>query len=170
MRARIQKATSIVALLMLVAAAGTATAQELKNRKEPLPGITSSAQPDEAALKAVAKEGYVAVIDLRGESEDRGMKDEKSFVESLGMRYVALPVENASAVTYDKANALDEILKQFDGPVLVHCASGNRVGGVLALREHLKGASAEDSFATGIKAGMSSQGVKDVVEEQLKER
>ena len=38
----------------------------IMNRADPLPGITTSGQPDEAALQGLADAGYAAVIDLRG--------------------------------------------------------------------------------------------------------
>ena len=142
---------------------------QLMNRVEPIPGITSAGQPDQAALEAIAKEGFVAVIDLRGAEENRGL-DEKTVVESLGMRYVSLPIATTDAMTYATANSLDAILAEIDGPVLLHCASGNRVGGVLALRERLNGASADEAYALGLAGGMTSEGVKDVVREQLDER
>lgn len=154
-----------VFLLSSIAFVGTANAQ-LMNRAEPLPGITSSGQPDAAALAALADEGFVAVIDLRGPDEDRGI-DEQSIVESNGMRYLSLPVPGADAVTFENASALDKLLAEIDGPVLIHCASGNRAGGILALRERLLGASADDALALGLAAGIRSQGLQSVVEERL---
>jgi len=162
------KLLTVVSSTFLLLASGVASAQ-LMNRAEPLPGVTSSGQPDEAALAAIAKEGFAAVIDLRGVNEDRGMEEQK-VVESLGMRYVAIPVEGAGGVTYEKAKALDDIIAEIDGPVLVHCASGNRVGGVLALREHMNGMPADQAFELGVAAGMSSASVKDTVKEQLEKR
>lgn len=144
----------------------TAANAQLMNRAEPLPGITSAGQPDEAALEAVAEEGYVAVIDLRSEAEDRGM-NEKEVVEALGMQYISLPVAGADGVTFENAEALDAILAGIDGPVLLHCASSNRVGGILALRERMNGASAEDSMELGLAAGMRSPALQEAVESKL---
>lgn len=156
-----------LAVLAAIMLAGCASLSPLPNRTEPLPGITSSAQPDAAALEAIADEGYVAVIDLRGPDEDRGL-DEQSAVESLGMRYVSLPVANASALTYENANALDEILSGIDGPVLLHCSTGNRAGALLALRERLNGASAEDALAVGKAGGLTRPELEATVEERLR--
>ncbi|MDX2412372.1 MAG: hypothetical protein QNK16_08965, partial [Woeseiaceae bacterium] len=44
---------------------------------EPVDGITAAGQPDVAALKVFADSGYVAIVDMRGPDEDRGMDDEK---------------------------------------------------------------------------------------------
>jgi uncharacterized protein (TIGR01244 family) len=155
--------------LMIVSCLPVAASAQLMNRAEPLPGITSSGQPDEAALTELAEEGYKVVIDLRGASENRGL-DEAAVVEDLGMKYVSLPISGADAVNYENAEALAAILAEADGPVLVHCASGNRVGAMLSLRERLLGAEADAALATGLEAGLSSPALKASVESLLQER
>jgi uncharacterized protein (TIGR01244 family) len=140
---------------------------KLMNAAQPLPGITTAGQPDEASLNSLAAAGYVAVIDLRSDAEDRGF-DEKSVVESLGMNYISIPVSGADGVSYDNAALLDQSLSGIEGPVLVHCASSNRVGALLSLREKMHGASAEDALDLGLEAGLSS--LRPVVEEQLNQQ
>ena len=100
----------------------------------------SSGQPDSAVLDAIKEAGFTTVIDLRGEEEDRSM-DEAAEVEGRGMRYFKVPVAAAADVTYDNARKLDRILADVEGPVLVHCASGNRVGAIFALRANGQGIS-----------------------------
>ena len=111
----------------------------LPNRAEPLENVTTSGQPDTESLKALAESGYTAVIDLRGAQEDRGIS-EQSTVEDLGMTYLSLPVSGASDVTFENAEALNRLLSEIEGPILLHCGSSNRVGALLALREKLNGA------------------------------
>ena len=53
----------------------------------PVGGLTSTGQPNAEQLALFAEAGYVAVVDLRGESENRGL-DEAAAVESLGLDYV----------------------------------------------------------------------------------
>jgi uncharacterized protein (TIGR01244 family) len=142
-------------------------APTLMNAAQPLPDVTTSGQPDEVSLRQLADAGYIAVIDLRAESEDRGF-DEKSAVEALGMTYISIPVNGASGVSYDNAALLDQSLSGIDGPVLLHCASSNRVGALLSLREKMHGASSEDALDLGLAAGLGS--LRSVVEEQLQER
>jgi len=122
---------------------------------ESVDGITSSGQPDEAALRVFAESGYAVVIDMRGPDEDRGMDDFAEAVESTGMQYLAFPVVGAGQISFETAAKLDEVLQGIDGPVLMHCGSGNRVGAVLALRESLNGASDEESLEFGKDAGMT---------------
>ncbi len=120
----------------------------------PLHGYLSTSQPDEAVLELIAAAGYVAVVDLRGEDEDRGL-DERAAVESLGMRYVSLPIPSPEHATFENAAALDEILADIEGPVLLHCYSGNRVGSLFALTAKAEGASSEDALAVGKEARLT---------------
>ena len=129
-------------------------------------GVTSSGQPSEAALEVFADAGYVAVIDLRRPDEDRGF-DQASVVDELGMYYVPLPIAGRDAVNFDNARKLDEALAQFDGPVLVHCAAGNRVGAMLALRASLNGAGEESALEYGKEAGLTK--LEGTVRERLAE-
>lgn len=140
---------------------------DLMNGAQPLPGITTSGQPSQAALQKIADAGYVTVIDLRGIDEDRGY-DEKSAVEALGMDYISLPISGADAITYENASLLDEKLSEIDGPVLLHCSSSNRVGALLSLRQRMEGASTEDALSLGIEAGLAN--LRPTVEERLRER
>ncbi|NIL93530.1 MAG: hypothetical protein GTO71_03585 [Woeseiaceae bacterium] len=133
----------------------------------PVDGITSAGQPNEAALKVFADSGYAVVIDMRGADEDRGMEDFQGAVEATGMEYVAFPVVGKEAINFDTARQLDELLRGVDGPVLLHCGSGNRVGAVLALRESLAGADDESAIQFGKDAGLTR--LEPVVREVLKD-
>ncbi len=130
----------------------------------PVDGITSSGQPDIAALEVFAAAGYVAVIDMRGPHEDRGL-DEKTVVERLGLEYVELPISGHDAINIDNARKLDAMLAGYDGPVLLHCGSGNRVGAILALRHSLNGADDEEALSYGRSAGLT--GLEAVVRNRL---
>ena len=131
----------------------------------PVDGITSSGQPNAEAFQAFAEAGYAAVIDMRGADEDRGLDDEPAAVEALGMDYIPFPIEDGAEISYETAEKLDRILMEIDGPVLLHCGSGNRVGAILALRHSLNGASDEEALAHGRDAGMT--GLESLVRERL---
>lgn len=133
----------------------------------PVDGITSSGQPTEAALQVFADAGYVAVVDLRRDSESRGF-DEAAAVEALGMSYVSLPVDPKGGINFENASALNEALAGFDGPVLVHCGSGNRVGALVALGAVLDGSDHEAAIEEGRAAGLTKleEQVREVLEEK----
>lgn len=120
----------------------------------PVDGISAAGQPDEAGFRVFAENGYVAVIDLRTAGESRGL-DEPAVVEGLGMEYVPLPI-GRDDITMEKARELDALLDQYDAPVLVHCASSNRVGALLALKTFDETGDAELSLETGRAGGLRS--------------
>jgi len=103
---------------------------QVRNGACPLPGVATGGQPDSSTLVALARGGLRTVLDLRGTDEARGFA-EASVAESLGLRYVTLPVTPATLTdsTFDAFRALMR-----DGAaesMFVHCASGNRVGVML---------------------------------------
>lgn len=120
---------------------------------QPVGGFTPAGQPDEAALSVFAKNGYAAVIDLRTSGEERGI-DEQTVVEGLGMDYVSLPV-GRDGITFENARALDQLIRSYERPVLVHCGSSNRVGALLALRASLNGVDDETAIEVGKKGGLT---------------
>ena len=155
-----------LAATLLLAFAWAAQGQEIRNRGEPLENVTTGGQPDVAALESLADSGYAAVIDLRRPEEERGI-DEQAEVERLGMSYVSIPVDGADGVTYENAELLNQILGETEGPVLIHCGSGNRAGALLSLREKLNGADNETALEVG-RAGSLTR-LEPVVIERLEE-
>ena len=131
---------------------------------QPVDGITSAGQPDTDDLRIFAEAGYVAIVDLRGPEEDRGI-DEAAAVAELGLDYVQLPIVGDDAINFENAKKLDALLSGYDGPVLVHCGSGNRVGAMLALRKSLHGEDAEAALDYGRSAGLKR--LEPVVKKRL---
>lgn len=130
----------------------------------PVDRITAAGQPNHPAFGVFAASGYTTVIDIRGLTEDRGL-DEPSVVAALGMEYVAFPITSGEDISFENATKLDQLIKDADGPVLVHCASSNRVGALLALRSSLAGADNEAAIAHGIEGGLT--GLVGAVEDIL---
>ena len=131
---------------------------------EPRDGLRTGGQPDAHDLAALRAQGVRTVIDLRGTGEDRGF-DEAAEAARLGMAYVALPVAGKDEVTPARADALQALLDRHGDGVLVHCASGNRAGALLALAAARSGMPADDALAFGRKAGLTS--LEPVVAAQL---
>jgi uncharacterized protein (TIGR01244 family) len=130
----------------------------------PQSGFVSSGQPNEAVLRNFADAGYGTIIDMRMPDEDRGM-DERAVVESLGMTYVTMPIGSADDINFENAAALDKLMSGLDQPALVHCASGNRVGALIALRAKANGASNEEALAAGKAAGATR--MEEVIRKKL---
>jgi uncharacterized protein (TIGR01244 family) len=133
----------------------------------PIDGIRSSGQPDEQALALLADAGYTAIVDFRGENESRGL-DEAAAAKRLGLDYVSLPVTSPDAISFENAARLDQILDELEGPALLHCGSGNRVGALLALLKSSQGATDEEALEYGRSAGLT--GLESVVKSRLADK
>lgn len=115
-----------------------------------------SGQPSAEAIAKLPSAGITTVIDLRPDAETPDL-DEKAVVEKAGLKYILLPISGAADLTPENVNRFDQLLKQTSSEnVLIHCASGNRVGAMMALQARwVQGMSAEESFAIGKAAGMT---------------
>ena len=132
---------------------------------QPRPDLYTAGQPSAQQLRQAAANGVTTVIDLRAPQEDRGY-DEQAAAEKLGLRYVRLPINGAGDINEANARTLDRLLKQDAGTTLLHCASGNRAGALLALaRARIDGASGEDALQFGRAAGLGS--LEPVVRREL---
>lgn len=121
----------------------------------PREGLVVAGQPATGDWAALAASGIRTVINLRPQAELQG-RDERAEVAAAGMRYVELPVSGPADITSENAEALSRLLAQADGPVLVHCASGNRVGGLLAVAMAQSGMPVSAALDFGRSAGMKS--------------
>lgn len=129
-------------------------------------GDIAGGQPSEEDLAALAGKGFVAVIDLRGEDEDRGF-DEAAAAAANGLEYSPLPISGAEAINTENALKLGELLDAYDGPVLVHCGSSNRVGALVALLEAERGATSDAALEAGRAAGLTNERLEGIVLERL---
>ena len=86
------------------------------------------AQPQEKDYKALAALGIKTVIDLRNDPENY----ERPLVESLGMKYINIPMVNKK---YPTPEATEMFLKTVSDPAtgkfFVHCAGGRHRTGAM---------------------------------------
>ena len=110
-------------------------------------------QPTRDELAALAEQGYQVVINMRMPGEDVTTIE---AAEELGMKYFSLPIDGPAGLTRENAIAFAELLEALDGPAVVHCGSGNRVGAMYALKAfYVDGVSAEEALAVGHEAGLT---------------
>jgi uncharacterized protein (TIGR01244 family) len=152
----------IPVLMLLAIAGGTGAGEATADALSQLPlhvAVDSrfhvSAQPTAEALVNLPAAGVRTVINLRPASETPDL-DEKSLVEKAGMKYHSLPIAGVAGLTRDNVATFDRLLAESqEGKVLLHCASGNRVGAMMALRARwVQGKSAEEALAIGKGAGL----------------
>lgn len=96
----------------------------------PLPRVATAGQPRADQLRALAAAGYRAVLDLRAPGEPRGY-DEAAVARDAGLRYENVPVTTPAVGDGDFDRVRAFLSDESNVPVLVHCASANRVGALL---------------------------------------
>ena len=101
--------------------------------------LTTSGQPTEGQLGAVARAGFAVVINLALHDDPRySLPDEAATVKSLGMHYIHIPVQFA-APTEPDARAFFDAMDQHQGKkILVHCAANMRVSAFVGLYRVLR--------------------------------
>jgi protein tyrosine phosphatase (PTP) superfamily phosphohydrolase (DUF442 family) len=100
------------------------------NANQASPTVVTGGQPSAAHFRALKDAGVEVVLDIRDPMEPRGF-DEPALMDELGFEYKVITVTDAHLTDQTLASITD-VMRQSDGrQTLVHCASGNRVGGAL---------------------------------------
>lgn len=129
---------------------------DMRNAASPQENLITAGQPSIADLKRLAKLGTKIVVNLRTKAEFDQF-DERQEVEKLGMTYVSIEVAGMEGVNEENTRLLDDALGDLKQPVFLHCASSNRVGGLLAYRAFsIQNKTTKEALAFGKSAGMSS--------------
>lgn len=122
----------------------------------PRPDLLAGGQPGPGDWAELRAAGVTRVVNLRTAEEMAG-RDAEAEARAAGLDYASLPVDGAAGVSEANARALwQRIEYDADGLTLVHCASGNRVGALLALGAARSGEmEAADALEFGRAAGLS---------------
>ena len=111
--------------------------------------LATSGQPTVAQMQAVAAAGFNTVINLALHDDPRySLPDEAGTVQSLGMRYVHIPVQFAAPTESDLLAFFAAMEKSTGEKVWVHCAANMRVSAFLGLYRVIRlRRSLQDAFA-----------------------
>jgi tyrosine-protein phosphatase SIW14 len=115
------------------------SAQEIPNFYATYPYLWHGAAPTEAGLRALKAQGVHTVIDLR--ISPKKVAAERRFVESLGLRFINLPMSGDPPTNRQIDTFLKTTTNAADQPVFVHCQHGaDRTGTMMAIyRERVDG-------------------------------
>ena len=113
--------------------------------------IATAGQPTEAQLAAIAKAGCTTVINLGLHDTAYALSDERSLVESLGIKYVYIPVrwdrpDKAALVRF-----CDVLEAHEDQDVFIHCKANRRVALFIALDRIVRQGWQARTTLTGIR-------------------
>ena len=121
-------------------------------------GHYAGGQPSAEQLGDLARDGVRTIINLRGPQE-RADYDEAAEASRLGLRYVSMPITGATDLDRERVREFGRVLDQArrEGGVLIHCASANRVGAMVALDEALnRGRPLGEALERGRAAGLTA--------------
>lgn len=126
----------------------------IANAVSPAPGVLSAGRLAPADIQRVRNAGVRQIIDLTPDAETPDF-DEAAAARVAGIAYANLPLSGPSDLTPENVQAFDAMLRDAKRPVLVHCASGNRVGAMAALRAAwVDGLSIEKAITIGKAWGL----------------
>lgn len=152
-------------LFAFAAQAGDPVALDLMNAAAPADGIYTSGRISQDDIAKLEAAGIRHVIDLSRDGETPEF-DEAAAVRAAGIGYDNLPIAGPDALTRANVDAFDRLLADAPAPVLVHCASSNRVGALAALRAAwIEGVPVEEAVVEGRVWGLRS--LEGAVRERL---
>ncbi len=134
------------------------TTQDIRNYRKVNDQIITSGQPTEEQLKAVAVDGFEAVINLATIDPRYSLPDEAGTVRALGMSYHHIPVEWENPKESD-FEEFEQVMKQLPAQkILIHCAANFRVTAFYSLyaMKNLGWSETQaDAFRASVWAGSS---------------
>lgn len=123
--------------------------------------FTTAGQPTDEAYRKLAQNGYRSVLNLRTTSEGVDLKREQELVEKAGMRYINIPVVPASPKPEQVTEFFNAIQNRANQPMLIHCATANRVGAFWVIYRVLKQGWSEDkAMEEATKIGLTKPDLK----------
>jgi protein tyrosine phosphatase (PTP) superfamily phosphohydrolase (DUF442 family) len=130
--------------------------------------FATGGQPSGDAYVKAADSGFKSVLSLRTASEGVDLVRERARVESNKMRYFNIPVASSAP----RPEQADEFLRiarnKANHPMLVTCASANRVGAfMMILRVVDQGWTQEKALDEAIKIGLTADNLKKFAKDYI---
>ena len=119
-----RQAITAIAACFLLMGATTATASDLVdivNYREYSATLSSSGQPTEAQLEAVADSDFERVVFLAFSDHDESLANEDRLVKGLGMEYAQIPVDWDAPRNSDFYMFAGLMQREPEKKTLVHC-------------------------------------------------
>ena len=125
------------------------------------PGLAFGGQPSPETLERLGDMGFRTIVNIRTEQE--GAPDEAVVVKAQGLTFVWVPV-SPGTFSLEDVEAVEKVLDDPEAaPVLLHCASGNRVAAVWGVIRARDGRTPEEVEADARAAGLHSPSMWEAV-------
>jgi protein tyrosine phosphatase (PTP) superfamily phosphohydrolase (DUF442 family) len=130
--------------------------------------FATGGQPTENAFAKVAASGFRSVLSLRTSGEGIDLKKERSLVEKTGLRYFNIPVVSSVPRAEQAEEFIKLVKEKSNHPMLIHCASANRVGAFMMIYRVLEqGWSEEKALDEAVKIGLRGDELKKFAESYI---
>jgi protein tyrosine phosphatase (PTP) superfamily phosphohydrolase (DUF442 family) len=96
-------------------------------------GLLTSGMPTADQMKAVVEAGVEVVVNLAPFDSERDLEDEGALVESLGMKYIHIPIEWESPTLQNLQDFFRVMDENQNNRLLVHCRANYRATGFVTL-------------------------------------
>ncbi|MYL27847.1 hypothetical protein GLW02_09195 [Halomonas sp. 22501_18_FS] len=124
------------------------------NYNRPAPFIGTGGQLADGAMAELKGMGFKTVVSLLNPHE--GLEAEREAAHDAGLNFYSISV-SSKAPTEEQVREFAGIVSATGNyPILVHCASSNRVGAMWALYRHQMGVPAEIALEEGKAAGLKT--------------
>lgn len=100
--------------------------------------LATAGQPTIKQFRAIADADYETVINLALPTSDGAIANESQIVQSLGMEYIAIPVNWESPTMADLDKFLQTMEQRQQQKIFVHCAKNMRVSAFVYLYRRLR--------------------------------
>jgi len=118
------------------------------------PGLAFGGQPSAETVERLGEMGFRTIVNLRTERE--GAPAEGEVVRAQGLDYVWVPV-TAGTFSLQDVETVERVLDDPEAaPVLLHCASSNRVGAVWGAIQARQGRTRDEVESDTRTAGLHS--------------
>lgn len=125
---------------------------QIPNLQQPKVFVYTSGQPSEEGFRKLSEMGIKTVINVL--PENQCVPNEFEIVTANNMVYRSVPF-HLSGFRKETVDHFAKVLKNAEKPVLIHCATGNHVGGLwFAYRVLEQDIPVEQAISEGRKIGM----------------
>jgi protein tyrosine phosphatase (PTP) superfamily phosphohydrolase (DUF442 family) len=133
--------------------------------------FTTGGQPTNQAYAKAAASGFRSVLSLRTASEGVDLARERSVVEKNKLRYFNIPVVS-SAPRPEQADEFIRLAQERSNhPMLINCASANRVGAFMMIFRVLEQGWPEDkALEEAVKIGLRGDELKKFTRNYIAQR
>ena len=135
---------------------GGAVSPIIINYNRAAPYVGTAGLLGEGGVAEAAQLGFKTIIDLRSPAEPN-QPAEAGLVADAGLTYISIPIARGAPTEAQIAQLTDLMEDRTAFPILLHCASANRVGALWTLYRVSKGVPAEIAIEEGRTIGMKSR-------------